>query len=75
MDGEDCRDILDAISTLKTEIAVLKTEQGHTKNYIFKEIKPDMDKLYKRMGWLTWGTFSLTIAIFTAIVTILVRLL
>lgn len=70
MDGKDCSDILDAISTLKSEIAVLKNEQANTKNYIFKEMKPDMEKLYKRMGWLVGGTFTLAIAIFTAVVTI-----
>ena len=75
MEGKECSDILEAISTLKGEIAVLKSEQRNTKDYIFKEMKPDMEKLYTRMGWLVGGTFTLSIAIFSAVFTIIVSIL
>lgn len=75
MEGKECVEILDAITKLKVEIAVLKSEQQNTRNYIFREMKPDMEKLYKRMGWLTAGTFTLSIAIFSALVTIIAGVL
>lgn len=45
MNGDEKTEILEAISNLKAEIAVLKSEQENTKNYIYKDLKIDIDKV------------------------------
>jgi len=43
MNGDEKKEILEAISELKTEIAVLRTKQENTENYVFKELKIDIE--------------------------------
>ncbi|MCK4529309.1 hypothetical protein KAW18_18250 [candidate division WOR-3 bacterium] len=42
---DDKEEIIKAIGSLKAEIAVLKEKHEHTEAYIFKELKPDIEKL------------------------------
>lgn len=49
MDGDEKKEILEAISALKTEIAVLRTKQENTENYIFKELKVNIERLCNKL--------------------------
>jgi len=49
MNNGDKVEILKAIEELKIEVAILKTKQEGVENYMYKELKPDMAQLCKKM--------------------------
>ena len=76
MNGET-KEIVAAIHDLATEVAVLKGKHENMEKYIFKDLRPDIEKLCKRvekcmdksvderhrdLKWMVTQTATLTIA-------------
>ena len=49
MNGEDKEEIIKAIGSLRKDIAVLRTNEEHMRSYIYKDLKPDIERLCKKV--------------------------
>ncbi|GAH24827.1 unnamed protein product [marine sediment metagenome] len=49
MNGKDKEEIIKAIGSLKSDIAVLKEKNEHMEKYIFKDLKPDIENLCNKV--------------------------
>ena len=79
MEQNDKEEIIKAIGNLRKDIEVLRTNEGHMRDYIFRDLKPDIEELcdkvencmakaeecyQKNIKWMAATIVSAVIALF-----------